>query len=325
MPKKNLPTPEATVTQLCKEYPTLFGRSKIKALDHLFITNGSGYEWIDGAIQYSRHEQEAEPSPSWEVVLKGGLESLRGKDPTDWNSRHSCMLEAATSPIHFSQLSLDIGSPLAQVPKNVTDDWLKAVVLTLGYVLHYRSTPRSLYFDPEEPYTNAVSEVNEHDPIDNKANALILLCQYENQFGKRPVWKKALAQLETIAPYYKGAKFWEIPARREQRLLELSIKCASDEAPFNQGEDPFSKLSLKEYLDYLEVDSTGFEKNLTLLVELCHHKIDKRLQKLVHKHKDNKRLAAVKQAIGKGTKKGNTLIIKLTPEVQAIHNIQRLF
>jgi hypothetical protein len=315
---------ESNIAELLHDYPTLFGRSHLRVFSQLFVTNGNGYEWHKGALK-SISTTKVKETPDWNSTLTWARKVLKSDEP-DFKLNIPLevrgMLQMLYQPVCFSSLSLRNYSILGHLPSDIKDDWLSAVAKTLLYILHYRTSPREAYYtDPEDHYTT-LTEPNSHYHQDsNHANALVLLMRYEKMFGNRAAWRTIIDHPETIAPYYKGAPFWDILELRGEQRLKLSCKCSlrtKNKDGFN--EDPKNLLSVDEYLDYFEIDPTGFEDETSLLRDLHHHYWMIRHDKLKQQLAEQKQTRKAHDDIGEGAVDGTNLVIPATPELLKLYN-----
>lgn len=260
-------TPRTLIKESLDYYPTLYGWSKLRVLNHLLVTNGNGMDWngkgelVPTCKKSVKHKIAylEKTKRNAKQMIKSGKKLFEMSLPVE----ESILLQDLARPISFYKLDLGLYSALGHLPSNITDAWLEVAALTLINILHYRENPRLVYY--KDPTTGQFISEKEDYNTGNHCNALILINRYENMFGARMAWRNVIDHLEVLAPYYKDAKFWEIRERREKRLLELSCKCHLKVPKDDITEDPENLLTSQEYLDYFEIDTTGFENDLTLL------------------------------------------------------------
>lgn len=236
-------TLEAELSQMFAAYPSLFHNNKLRAFNQLFVVNGNGRDWVHGELirNYVDSSDMKVVAVDWHRLFSsvgtvGGIH-----DPL-------FILPSVIRPISFYQLDLENYSALGHIPKNVADDWLEGAALALLWILHFRRSPYRLSLLAPNAPRGYVSEEDNYPPQDNHTNALILLNRYSAMFKRRSVWADTLNDLEVLAPYYKGAKFWEIRERRQAYLIKLGYRISKEEY-----------LTDDEFLDFHEVSTLGFD------------------------------------------------------------------
>jgi hypothetical protein len=332
-----------TIKKYLYEYPTLYGKSPIQAMEYMFFTNGNGLDWHKGQLidpykKLTKRMNEANEDKcygdkkTWnrvKIYAKKYLSQdksiyLFQRNPISMKSDINLisLTENLGRPIGFYHLDLGRYSQLGHLPNDIKDDWLSGAAKMLLYCLHYRQSRRIQYYNNPKNYHDSYHENNEYRQEENHAHALILLMRYEKKFGDRKAWRDVIDHPEFIAPYYKGAKFWNIRELRNERLLTLSCKCSlKDRKEDGLTENPFELLTTDEYLDYFEIDCGILTKEEKDLAKQIHNRSwMEKLLNLKKRCEMNTRLTNIKESIGIGkiSKNGN-LIIKGTPEVLEMH------
>lgn len=84
-------TVDATLARMFREYPSLF-RTRLDALDQLFVVNGNGLEWRSGAlVDRFREDPHPDRHPSFSVSsLPRRLASQRSS-PTRASNSMRCL------------------------------------------------------------------------------------------------------------------------------------------------------------------------------------------------------------------------------------------
>jgi hypothetical protein len=115
---------EPTISHMMIRYPTLFGIRQ-RALEHLYIVCGNGYEWYRGELIGESHEL------TWDA---DGPISARYPENAESELRHIEMVADAKRPLSYLYPFYE-GCHLNCVPKNVKPDFLAGAKEMLGIIL----------------------------------------------------------------------------------------------------------------------------------------------------------------------------------------------
>jgi hypothetical protein len=320
-------------------FPTLYGRSYLKALSDILLCNGNGYYWVEGEPRTSHSRGSGDDSTdapfSWNRALEEGQAWLKGTDSllAIKDSTIAGALETAHRAIEFTTVDTGSYSLLGHLPDDVTDDWLQVSAQVLLYVLHFRQAPQRVYATEPEGWGETISEQHREDLTDhNHYSALELYHRYQGKFGDRKGWRKGLQCLKQIAPYYADASIWDIRRLRELRQVQLSAKTSREPRPGETSHPLRGLLSLDEYIDYHELDSTGFEAHLDLLCQMHARSIQERTAELHRQLEQKKQRSTALKGLGEGTLEGKVLtivnpnaeLLKLHKQMQHVARRRRL-
>ncbi len=141
------------VLQMLTEYPSLF-QDKSACFSHLFLTNGNGYNWVDGELVSIDSDKSGPDFKDEDEVIREQIEKygeitnykqLLGKELYGYirleTRKHNLLIQFAIDNIDLimesEMISFHSGSSiyysgwdyckLMQVPEDVKEDWLQAV------------------------------------------------------------------------------------------------------------------------------------------------------------------------------------------------------
>jgi len=150
-------TLEETIIESIRSYPLLFSTGRVSVLDHLFCTNGNGYEWVDGELvnlfkdEANRNPEEvkAEVLGFIETITEGIDKMEKWPDCIkdlyrewkeerehliDWTLRSAeDLAEKITLPEYFYPICEY--SCAWEVPTDAKPDWVAGIRETMAYVL----------------------------------------------------------------------------------------------------------------------------------------------------------------------------------------------
>jgi len=162
---------QKTIAYLILNYPRLykdinFKYSKEKALNHLFFTNGNGFDWIDGEL-FIEDKNVSEIIP--EEYFNTPIMSTEQDEP-DFARRWRLEEGKVYKPHEIKSTNALILYPICKyaqimnLPNNIKKDWLEAAeeAITLG--LDYWNNPYKQFRDV---YIKEWSLKREYAKIDN--------------------------------------------------------------------------------------------------------------------------------------------------------------
>jgi hypothetical protein len=278
----------SAVNHSLAEYPTLYGRSKLRVYNQFFFVNGNGLAWENGCLipSYKTPSQSKENSQAWKIVwetLKAtpkdpkhfpkfteeeNANSLKARDFNFELTAQGIVRTICSAPSYY-ELSLTQFSKIATIPDNIQKDWLEGAVTSL---LHCLTIPSS------------------HQAEDNHARALIHLTRLTKRFGTE------------ILPKDK-TNFWEILPQAQQKSLQLDCK-----RHITNYETDDSKLSDPEYFQYYHLDPNGFSPPERSLIRQHHTYLRWKEAQAKQTHKDTgkKEKELLTHLLTKGSLKNKT-------------------
>lgn len=138
---------EQTVIHAILKYPSLFKdidfqHSKEKVIDHLFFTNGNGYEWVNGELVLSEYEEDGKflefPDNYFDTALWSDeededtlIKEFRLSQKKEYKAREICNKHV------ISLYPICKYAQILNLPKDIKKDWLllaeEAVALGCAY------------------------------------------------------------------------------------------------------------------------------------------------------------------------------------------------
>jgi len=149
-------TLEDTIAKSIKKYPSLFKdvnwkKSRIKVIDHLFLTIGNGFEWYDGYLaEKSKKHKYGEIKFKWRPTQKWFDTKLFDKygwdkaiiDIIKKNPQMADLLEIESASLYLATpYPVCEYSRAMNVPDNVRPDWLAGAIETLEWAEMFYSGP----------------------------------------------------------------------------------------------------------------------------------------------------------------------------------------
>lgn len=128
---------EDTLHEINWNYPTqMFGEnSKLDVFDHLFLTVGNGYEWVDGELvnKYKDKRNNFEGfirDIFWYYNLTKELHTAAGMSESKWDEEAAIkeMVEDLDKPFLSFYCASKKYSRCFNVPEDVKQDWLEAII-----------------------------------------------------------------------------------------------------------------------------------------------------------------------------------------------------
>lgn len=141
--KNGPPGPEAIIQESLTNYPDLYESNRDKVLDHLFMTSGNGFEWLDGALvdcdqsppeDFSHHRNAIRELEESAQRVRDLLTEAGRDIPEEFQPEPP---EPPPPPAYH----LSSFGALNYVPPDVTREWLQAALEAALLLVNYPEGP----------------------------------------------------------------------------------------------------------------------------------------------------------------------------------------